>query len=457
MRMKGKFHLGTATLCAAALTIAAATNSAATEVTHVAAPAPVTALHASPTSKVVKLTWVNPKTGTYSAVMVRRLPGTTAPATFKLGLLVGAWPAGHNLIYDTKVVAHTTYSYSVFAYKGTAYSAPAKVTTTTALSAPLIFSTGSYALNYPTSITYDGANMWVPNVFGNAVSEFVAASGKFVRNVFNTSGHDVFNHPSDVAFANGSIWVTNPPGPGNPGQPSGTVTQINAKTGLVTKVLGASSAGGAPTFFDPEEIASTGADLWVVNGDYNGGAGSLTEFSATTGLLVRTVTGVSGDFNNPNAILAVGPDIWVTNNGNGTLTEVSVATGAVLKNITGFPNPTALAYSNGDIWVAINDSSTQSVSELSIATLSIIHTYSAGLNLLRPGAMVIVGTHAFVANTRGGIGTTISVVSTTNGSLVTTLSGAAYTFDGPCRLIFDGTNIWAVNETNSTLTEFPPV
>ena len=90
------------------------------------------------------------------------------------------------------------------------------------------------------------------------------------------------------------------------------MTELNATTGAV--IQWAIDAGGDP-------ISSDGTHVWVANEGEN----MVTELSASNGAVVQTIP-VS---NNPYAISSDGTHVWVTNWGDNMLTELSASTGAV--------------------------------------------------------------------------------------------------------------------------------
>jgi DNA-binding beta-propeller fold protein YncE len=62
--------------------------------------------------------------------------------------------------------------------------------------------------------------------------------------------------------------------------------------------------------------------VWVANGD---GApleegGLVTELNASTGALVKVITGTAYAFESPTGISSDGKDVWVTNYSDGSVT-----------------------------------------------------------------------------------------------------------------------------------------
>jgi hypothetical protein len=71
-------------------------------------------------------------------------------------------------------------------------------------------------------------------------------------------------------------------------------------------------AGGSYGFQDPVAIAAGAADIWVANG-----SGTVTELNASTSSLVRVVSGSSYQLSDPQSIALDGAHVWVLDQGVG--------------------------------------------------------------------------------------------------------------------------------------------
>lgn len=96
-----------------------------------------------------------------------------------------------------------------------------------------------------------------------------------------------------------------------------SVTELNASTGALVKVISGSAYG----FDDPDAVATDGDDVWVTNGMAN----SVTELGATTGRLVKIMARSAYGFEVPDAITADGTDAWVANWSGQSVTGFPVA------------------------------------------------------------------------------------------------------------------------------------
>jgi DNA-binding beta-propeller fold protein YncE len=70
-----------------------------------------------------------------------------------------------------------------------------------------------------------------------------------------------------------------------------------------------------------------GSHLWVVSANGN----SVTELNASTGSLVRVLSGHRYGFDNPIALAVVGKTIWIANGAGNSVTVVSSSTGAFVR------------------------------------------------------------------------------------------------------------------------------
>lgn len=91
--------------------------------------------------------------------------------------------------------------------------------------------------------------------------------------------------PSAIADDGNHIWVANE---------SNSVTELRASTGRLVKVISGAKYG----FVGPAAIASDGAYVWVANLQGN----SITELSARTGGLVRVISSGAYGLQSPMSI-----------------------------------------------------------------------------------------------------------------------------------------------------------
>jgi hypothetical protein len=116
-------------------------------------------------------------------------------------------------------------------------------------------------------------------------------------------------------------------------------------------------SGAQYDIYDPSALAIDGPDLFVVNsGDITGG-GSVTELNASTGALVKVIS--APQFRaEPDAVVIIGADLFVSvlyggPKFHGSVVELNASTGALLRVVSrphyGIEYPSALAESGPDL------------------------------------------------------------------------------------------------------------
>ena len=151
--------------------------------------------------------------------------------------------------------------------------------------------------------------------------------------------------------------------------PASAVGAVGSKASQVSRsVTPAKQLSGVNVlgwgFNGPSGIASDGTHVWVAN--YGN---SVTELSASTGALVKVISGSRYGFNGSGAVASGGGHVWVANLGGNSVTELSASTGALAKLISGssygFNSPLAIASDGTRVWVANGDG--QSITEFPVS------------------------------------------------------------------------------------------
>lgn len=241
-----------------------------------------------------------------------------------------------------------------------------------------------------------------------------------------------FDAPSGLVFGGGHLWVTNEAG--------GSVSEINPSNGAWLATIGAKRYG----FAQPTAITLDGADLFVANG-----GGSVTELRANNGAFVRTLSGPHFHFVNPVAIASAGSLLLVLNagktNGVGSITEIRVSTGKAVRTIAGpafaFMYPAAFTVSGPDVFVA--DKGDNSVTEATIASGRLVRVVAQqGLDL--PDGIAVVEGNAWVADSGSNAATEIDAAT---GVVIGTEtdSDGSYGFGAPLMVIGSGGNVFVAS------------
>jgi hypothetical protein len=216
----------------------------------------------------------------------------------------------------------------------------------------------------PKQMLFDGTNLWVICAGDNSVSKLRASDGADEGNVV------VGPTPSGLAFDGTYLYVL------DIGGPIPTVTKVRASDNAVVATFAV--AGSA------QAIAFDGSNL-----DVTGHGAVIEEVTTTDGTLVKAIqTGQE-----PDAIVVAGPNLWVTNISDKTVSEFRASD---LVKVGTFPvggNPAQIAYDGTNIWVTNRADDT--VTELRASDGAILATFNVGYY---PQGLTVAGNHVLVAN-----------------------------------------------------------
>jgi DNA-binding beta-propeller fold protein YncE len=260
----------------------------------------------------------------------------------------------------------------------------------TTLGAPAIFG------HLPAS---DGADIWVPSLFGNTVSRVRASDGRLLETWTGATG------AAAVLCAMGSVFATGETFSGalyriDPRLPAGAVTTVvssldqfpvgltfdgariwTANTGSVSIVTpGASipwtvtTVGGFATLYG---AIFDGANVWVTDGDNN----NIRKLDSNGAALLTVTLGA-----HPQFPVFDGANIWVPNYSANTVSVIRAANGAILATLTG--NQLNLPYSaafDGER-ILVTDYGGDRVSLWKAADLTAIGSFPTGASSAPTGA-----------------------------------------------------------------------
>jgi streptogramin lyase len=178
-------------------------------------------------------------------------------------------------------------------------------------------STTDDQFNSPAAVAENDGRVWVAssgtkNYEGNgldtgAVTEINATSGAVLRVIQASVG---FNEPTAVAVGQGQVWISN--------LYSSYLVELNASNGSLTRLVKSNSLD------EPLALALSGGDVWAVNFQGN----DVTEVNASNGTVVRVLT---KDVDQPSGIAAASGHVWVTNGPRNSVTEFNARTGALIR------------------------------------------------------------------------------------------------------------------------------
>lgn len=216
-----------------------------------------------------------------------------------------------------------------------------------------------------------------------------------------------------------------PPGSAGPQGPQGVpgASLLQQKAALLRRYRQDFPVGNSPW-----AIAFDGADIWVTNNGDN----TVTELRASDGANLGTFpVGTS-----PMGIAFDGANMWVVNNGSNNVTELQVPGGAVLGTFPVGTAPMGIVFDGSHMWVTNNGSST--VTELLASTGATVNTFTLGgaptAAIAFDGTNIWIGESAGVAELRANDGTPVGAFSTST----------------PNSIAFDGVDMW-VADVNFTI------
>jgi serine/threonine protein kinase len=163
----------------------------------------------------------------------------------------------------------------------------------------------------PVALAADGAHVWMigSDVDGHGaagtVTELDASDGRQLW----SSAVTVYNNPQattydSVTYADGFLWVAN----------GESVTELNASTGKLVRVL----SGAQYQLNGPAVVAAAGNNVFIVNTNGN----SVTEIDARTGALEHTLSAARYHFNGPAGITVAGNHAWILDSA-GSVVEIA--------------------------------------------------------------------------------------------------------------------------------------
>jgi streptogramin lyase len=298
----------------------------------------------------------------------------------------------------------------------------------------LIAVIGSEAgLRAPASVATDGTHVFVADRASSLVSEFSASSLAWMW----ATSPAVNAYGLKVSGSGSMVWST------LYGTNQVVGTQLGATGGRVVLTLPNEQSQSVIV----TGVASTTATVWasarLIGYEY------LDEFNASTGELIANVD-ITSLGANP-AMVATPQGVWLANYASGPLVHVSADGTAT--DVTGancdVNNPSSITYASGYLWITNNGDA--SVTEVDPSTGACVRNISgSAFSFSGPDAVASDGTHLWVLNSWND---TVTELTIADGSFVRTLSDPSYGFDQVTAIASDGANVWVSNYANSTVTE----
>jgi Putative Ig domain len=269
---------------------------------------------------------------------------------------------------------------------------------------------GNYGFSEPDAVVFDGSHIWVANQYPSSLTEIDASTGTWIQTL--STGYDLV-FPQAMAFDGTDIWITDE-GALN------EVIEINASTGALVNEFENSLYNNY--YFDgPSGVATDGSDVWITNQSSN----TITEIDAATGALVRVIQNGSYGISDPTTLAYGDGSLWIPNRDGSSITELDASTGGLIQQLSGgsygFAEPESLLFDGSNLWVAnAGDSNAgSSVTELDAANGAWIQALSGGnYGFADPDALAFDGTNIWAAN---GAGNSVTELDASTGAWVQTL------------------------------------
>jgi hypothetical protein len=202
-----------------------------------------------------------------------------------------------------------------------------------------------YGTSYAYNVIDDGTHVWLPSPFTNGhIVERNAVTGNFIRTLssshwFRTPGLEYKSklslQPYLVTDTGTALWSAN-----SQGITSHIVRDSASEYSLATGKVIRSVGTFAYRITDPIGICSDQYDVWILNGEVgfkkHQYGDTVTELNAKTGALVRVIRHAGLGFTFASGIATNGVDLFVSSQtiaaGNHIL-EFNAATGALVRSI----------------------------------------------------------------------------------------------------------------------------
>jgi hypothetical protein len=330
-------------------------------------------------------------------------------------------------------------------------------TTSLAAHASVVQIALSTKCNNAADITDNGRDVWMLcqglSSSQSNIIEIDVNTGKVVADVASPSGIDL---PDEITSNGAYVWIKDSIGSGS------DVAQFATPSGRLVRVL---SSTDIPVT-EPDAIDATASSLWI--GDE--GERHLVQVSAATGQVAHV--GAALEFGQPSSIATSGNSVWVLDQKQSltapstfiyTVTQFT-ATGTLVRVITldtynpqtgrslgVLPLPDSLAATPSGVWV---DSSEPEAIEISASSGHVIRKFK---NLPYfgqkngPHLLVASGTHLWLAASDPAL---YDLNATTGHVIKTSDSTGSFTSLGFFGIAADSKYVWVMNSSLGQLAQF---
>jgi hypothetical protein len=294
----------------------------------------------------------------------------------------------------------------------------------------------------PMGLVVGGGHLWVANQAGNSLTEVNPSTGGWMG-TFGGAKYG-FDHPTAITTAGPDLFVANG---------TGSLSEVRASNGAAIRTISGPKFG----FLHPIALAVSGHTVLVLNAGNPSAtpsvAGSISEIDARTGRLLRQVSGASLALDNPVALTVAGPDTYVADEANDSVTEIATTTGALIRVITGqgLRNPDGITVAEGHVWVS--DAATNAATDIDETTGAVLATFSDSdgkYGFGSPSVAVESGGNVFIASPFGTspMVTKLSATSGTPSWYMCNTNGPYY-FSLLSAIAVSGNHLWVASRSGA--------
>jgi DNA-binding beta-propeller fold protein YncE len=230
------------------------------------------------------------------------------------------------------------------------------------------------------------------------------------------------------------------------GTPAAFSAAAGASAPSAAATSGLSHVGQPPVFKEPFGLAVAGGDLFVSNFGDN----SVTELDAASGRIVRVLSAPDDRFDGPTALAVAGGDLFVASSLSRSITVLQASTGRLVRILSGLPaefSPYEMGVAGGDLVVS---NIAGSIVELDASSGKLVRTLRHHGHLGSAWALAATGGDVFVANVYNK---SVSELDAANGRIVRVLSAPDDRFDFPGSLAVAAGELFVANIGGNTVTE----
>ena len=196
-----------------------------------------------------------------------------------------------------------------------------------------------------------------------------------------------------------------------------------------------------PVGIHPAYVSSDGTHVWVTNN----GEDTVSEIAVSSGTVIRTIPVGSG----PVGVSSDGTHVWVANSVEDTVSEIEASSGTVIRTIPVGGAPWGVSSDGTHVWVA--NEGEAAVNEIDASSGTLIRTIHARQQDVGVSSD---GIHVWVTNDdiNGG---TVSEIAASSGTVLRTIPVGSEAVSEPQGVSSDGTHVWVTNVHEGAVSEIP--